>query len=286
MSSTGNIGSFSYMPALYGVGASGDSLLATLYGQNRTARGSVNPIAALDQAQRAEPRQVALTAAQPEIKRDLARFAQAVAKAESPAALLANPTVLKVLLTANGLGDQVAHRALAVKALLSDTSKPGSLVSRLPDTRWKPVTEIYAFATKGLAVLKDPKVINAIANGYAEVLWRRKLDQTTPGLSRALDFMKRASTITSALQILGDPTFRAVVTTALSVPREIAFQGLPAQETAITQRLDIAQFKDPAFVNKFTHRYLIAAAADATLTGGQNTNDLLSLAVRSTGLVV
>ena len=98
--------------------------------------------------------------------------------------------------------------------------------------------------------------------------------------------MKRASTITSALQILGDPTFRAVVTTALSVPREIAFQGLPAQETAITQRLDIAQFKDPAFVNKFTHRYLIAAAADATLTGGQNKNDLLSLAVRSTGLVV
>ena len=286
MSGTGTIGSPSYMPALYGVGARGDSLLETLYGRNGRGQDAVNPIAALDQARRAETRQVALTAARPEIKRDLARFAQALAKAKTPAELLGNPTALKVLLTANGLGDQTANRALAAKALLSDTSKPGSLAARLSDTRWKPVTETYAFATKGLSVLKDPKVIDTITKGYAEVLWRQNLDQTTPGLSRALDFMKRASTITSALQVLGDPIFRAVITTALSVPREIAFQSLSAQETAITQRLDIAKFKDPAFVNQFTHRYLIAAANDASLSGANGEADFTSLAVRSAGLVV
>ena len=44
---------------------------------------------------------------------------------------------------------------------------------------------------------------------------------------------------------------RTVVTTALGIPLQIAFQPLEAQERAITSQLDISQLQDPKFVETF-----------------------------------
>lgn len=177
--------------------------------------------------------------------------------------MLKDAAVLKVLLTANGLGGQEIYPALAQKALLSDTTKPNALANRLPNAAWKNTASLYDFANKGLSVLQNPKVVDTLASAYAEVAWRQSLDQTTPGLSNALTFRQGASKITSVDQILGDPTLRTVVTTALGIPQEIAFQSLGAQEKAISSQLDITKFSDPKFVEKFTQRYLIAANASA-----------------------
>ena len=290
---SGSIGSGSYLTSLFGAGLlgagspGGDSPLSTLYGLGGQTVGSSNPIAALRQATLQETKQVALTAAQPDIKRDIAGFTNALQKARTPEGLLNDPRALKVLLTANGLGDRAASTALAKKALLSDPDKDGSLVNRLTDTRWKQVAKTYSFATKGLTVLADPKVIGTITNGYAEVAWRRTLDRTTPGLSNALDFQNRASAISTVDQVLSDPTFREVLTTTLGVPREIAFQTLGAQENALSSRIDLRKFQDPKFVTQFTRRYLIQAAQNAASAApAANGTDLTTLAVRSPGLVV
>ena len=86
----------------------------------------------------------------------------------------------------------------------------------------------------------------------------------TPGLSNALAFKAQASTITSVDQILGNPTMRTVVTTALGIPEQIAFQDLTAQENAISSRIDLTKFKDPKFVETFVQQYLIANAGSAS----------------------
>ena len=247
------------------------SLLDALYG-NKSAAGG-NPVVALQSALKGEAKGVATAAQEPQAKREIAAFRAAVALAKTPADLLANPAARKVLLTANGLGDQVPYGALATKALLSDTTKPGSLASKLTDARWLAVAKTYDFANQGLAALKQPKVLDSIANGYAEVQWRTGLDKATPGLSKAIDFRSRAAGITSATQVLGDPVLRDVVTVALGIPKQIAFQPLEAQERAITSRLDLTQFKSPAFVEQFTRRYLIAAgAASAASSAGAGTS--------------
>lgn len=251
---------------LPGVSGGASSLLGALYGG--AASGGGNPITALQSAIKGEAKGVSAAANEPQTRREVAAFRAAVASAKSPAALLANPAARKVLLTANGLGDQVQYPALAGKALLSDTSKPGSLASKLTDQRWLSVARTYDFANQGLAVLQNPAVLESIAAGYAEVQWRTGLDQATPGLSRALDFRERAGGITSALQILGDATLREVVTTALGIPKQIAFQPVDTQERAITAKIDLARFKDKAFVEQFTRRYLIAAAAAGGTTPG------------------
>ena len=242
-----------------GTGSAG--LLDILYGKS-TASGA-DPVLALQQAVKNRDKGVAAAAAEPLAKREIAAFRAAVAKAPDVKTLLANPIARKVLLTANGLGAQADYGALARKALLSDTSKAGSLASKLGNKKWLAAAKTYDFAHKGLAVLRDPKVLNSIADGYAEVAWRTSLDSSTPGLSNAIDFRARAAGITSVDQILGDAALREVVTTALGIPKQIAFQTIQAQEKAISDRIDIGQFKKPIFVEQFTRRYLVAAGAAA-----------------------
>jgi hypothetical protein len=279
-----------YLTGLYGANAGAstgpESMLATLYGYAGPKANPLgqNPAAALASAERNETRNIRLTAAEPEVKRAMDAFTAGVGKAKTVQELLANPAVMRVLMTANGLADQIPYTALARKALQSDLGDPKSLTNRLTDTRWKPVVSTYDFAHKALSVIQDPKVIATIANAYAEVTWRKSLDAATPGLSNALAFRKVASTISSVDQILGDPMMRNVVTTTLGIPLEIAFQPLEAQEQAVSTRLDITRFKDPKFVESFVQRYLLAAGTKATNTG--TSPSLSTLAMQSRGLVV
>lgn len=280
----------SYLPSLFAgltsTSSTTGSLLGTLYGtgtQSATGFGE-NPVTALDNAEQNQTQDVAATEQQPAVQRAISQFTAAVQSATSPQQLLDNPTVMQVLLTANGLGDQTSYTALAQKTLLSNVNDPNSLANTLTDTRWKPVVQTYDFANKGLSIIQNPQVINTITNGYAEVTWRQSLDATTPGLSNALTFRQEARSVTTVDQILGDPVLRTVVTVTLGIPEQIAFQPLEAQEKAITSRLDISQLRDPHFVETFAQRYLIAAA---NAQGASSTTpSLTSLAVQAQSLVV
>ncbi|HEY8290432.1 MAG TPA: DUF1217 domain-containing protein [Acetobacteraceae bacterium] len=279
--------SLSVIATLYGNASddSGNSLLATLYGFGGQSAGSngLTPSQALQSAEQNQAQDVTMTAAQPQVSRAIQAFTAAVKSATSVQQLLGNPAVMQVLLTANGLADQIPYTALAQKALTSNLSDPQSLANTLTDTRWKSAAQTYDFAAKGLAVIQNPSVISTITNAYAEVTWRNSLDATTPGLSNALTFRSEASTITSVDQILGDPVMRTVVTTALGIPQEIAFQDITAQETAISTRIDVKNFQDPKYVESFVQRYLINAGSAAAPA---STPDLTSLAIQASGLVV
>lgn len=286
--------SYNYLTTLYSglaLGQAGQApggaaaLLATLSGGGATAAQAYagNPVEALADAQRNRTRDVARTAAEPEVKRATDAFRAALADAKSPADLLNDNRALTVLLTANGLGDQAQFTALAKKALLSDPSDPDSLVNKLSDPRWKSLAQTYQFATRGLSLLKSPGVADTVARGYADVTWRTSLDAATPGLAAALDFQDRAGRIRSADDVLGDPTFRKVVTTALGVPQQIAFQSLTAQEQAISSRIDVTKFQDPKFVQTFAQRYLIAAG-QAAANQSAPASSLTSLAAQLAAL--
>lgn len=260
------------------------SMLAVIEGTGGgTGVGAGNPVQALRVAERNETRDVAATAAQPSVARDIAEFNKAVSTATTPQQLLSNPTALRVLLTASGLRADASYTALAKQVLLSNPSDPGSLVNQVAssNTSWLSATETYQFATKGLSVLGNPKVRQAIASGYAEVMWRQSLDATTPGLSDALTFQSEAGTITSASQVLADPILFNVITTAFSIPQQIVFQDRQAQVQAINGSVDFSRMKDPNYVNAITDQFLLNSQSQGT--GG--TTDLTSLAEQAQGLM-
>lgn len=275
--------------AASGVGSSSNtvSLLQASYGGTvgATTFSSQNPILALDIAQRNETKDIQAQAKTPQVQRDIAAFTKAVNTAKSPKELLSNPTVLKVLLTANGLGAEAGFPALAQKALLSNPKDPNGLANQLAstNTQWLATAQLYQFYSQGLSVIKKQSTISTLTNAYAEVLWRQSLDKQTPGLSNALYFIQNASKFTNATQILGDAVMRSVVTTALGLPQQIAFQPLNAQEQAINSRLDVTKFQDKNFVQSFTDRFL--AVTQASQMGGNGASaNLISLAVQASSL--
>lgn len=261
------------------------NLLNTLYG-GASATGvssGADPLTALTLAQKNKTADIATEAKDPSVARDIAAFQKGVANAKDITTALQNPAVLKVLLTANGLGSQLGFTALAQKALMSDPSDPKSLANQLSATNsaWLAVAKTYDFAKNGLAELQDPKVQAALTNGYAQTQWEQSLDQQTPGLSSAMQFQGNAASITSVDQILGDQVNRDVVLTALSIPLQIAYQPLDAQEKAISSRLDVTKLKDPHFVQVLTQQYLLNKAQTATSSG----TDLTSLASQASGIL-
>jgi hypothetical protein len=276
--------SLSYLTLLFADSFSGgSSLLDTIYGIGRSSAGSTDPVQALQLAEQNQTQDVKITAAQPAVNVAITAFTQAVNTAKSMTQLLANPAFMNVLLTANGMGDQVGYTALATQALTSNVGDPNSLVNKLTDTRWKTLAQNYNFSSTGLASFQNPATIASLANLYATDTWETTQDTVTPGLSNALAFKAQASTITSVDQILGNPTMRTVVTTALGIPQQIAFQDLHAQEQAISTRLgNVSQFQNPAFVTSFVQKYLIANAANAS----SSIPDLTTLAIQAQGLLV
>ena len=277
----------SLFAAVSGTSGTTASLLGAVYNTGTTGVGlsGQNPITALNNAETNQTQDIKATAAEPAVQRAVAAFTKAVQTATSPQQLLSNPTVMQVLMTANGLADQIPYTALAQKTLLSNANTTGSLVNQLTDTRWKPVVQTYDFANKGLTVIQTPSVISTIANAYAEVTWRTSLDATTPGLSNALTFRQNARSVTNVDQILGDPVLRSVVTTTLGIPLQIAFQPLEAQQKAVTSLLDITKLQDPKFVQQFAQRYLIAMAQSASANPATQPS-MAALAVQAQGLVV
>jgi hypothetical protein len=279
--------SLSYLPALFAnsVG-SGSSLLDAIYGIGGSS-GSADPVQALQSAEQNQTQDVKLTGTQPMVQSAIANFTKAVNSATSMTQLLANPAFMNVLLTANGMSDQIGYTALATKALTSDLSDPNSLANQLADTRWKTLAQDYDFSSTGLASLQDPTAIASISKLYTTNIWETSQDSVTPGLSNALAFKSQAASITSVDQILGNMTVRNVVTTALGIPQQIAFQSINAQEQAISTRLDVTKFQDPKFVETFAQQYLIANAANASSSSSSSsTPDLTTLAVQGQGILV
>ena len=260
-------------------------LLGALYGGPSTGSGvsGMDPLTALTVAQANKTTDVATEAKSATVARDIAAFQQGIANAKDITTALQNPNVLKVLLTANGLGSQTGFTALAQKALMSDPSDPNSLANQISGTNsaWLTVAQTYNFAKNGLAELQDPKVQAAITNGYAQTLWEQSLDQQTPGLSSAMQFQGNAASIKNVDQILGDPVNRDVVLTALNIPLQIAYQSIPAQEQAISSRLDVTKLQDPHFVQTLTQQYLLNKAQSSQ--GTSSYSDLTSLAVQAGG---
>ncbi|MDP3495201.1 MAG: DUF1217 domain-containing protein [Hyphomonadaceae bacterium] len=99
--------------------------------------------------------------------------------------------------------------------------------------------------------------IKGVRDNYIAEKRLDMLDAQMPGLGSAVLFKQSASTFENAIDILGSPLAREVVTTAFNIPKQIAVQSLSAQEKAITQRMNPAKLQNAHFADQIAQRYLI-----------------------------
>lgn len=217
-----------------------------------------DPLLDLKLAQADQTADTAKEAQVPQVAQAIAAFTKAVNSATSISAALGNPNVQQVLLTASGLSNYIGETGLVQKVFLSDPSVPDSVVNQMGDSTLLSTVQTYDFAKNGLKELQNPKIMATLTNGYAEVMWRESLNQATPGLSNALDFIAQASSITSVGDVLDNATNFFVITGALGIDPDIINQDQSAQQQAISRSsLDIAKLQDPTYVTSLTDQYLI-----------------------------
>ena len=109
-------------------------LYAGASGTSSSVYGAGDVGTAVKNADANEAKQLAATAKQPDVKRDLARYEKVLQSAKTIDDVLNDPVARKVLLKANGLGDQADYVGLVKKALASDPNDKNSLAYKLSST--------------------------------------------------------------------------------------------------------------------------------------------------------
>jgi hypothetical protein len=99
--------------------------------------------------------------------------------------------------------------------------------------------------------------LKEVSDNYVAEKRLDMLDAQLPGLGSAVLFKSVAKNLKNAVDILGSPLGREVVTTAFNIPKQIAIQSMAAQEKAINQRVDASKFQNDHFVDQIAQRYLI-----------------------------
>lgn len=145
--------------------------------------GSVK--SALVNAEKNEARQLAQTAKDPQIQRDLARYEKVVKNAKSIDDVFNDPVARRVLMTANGLKSDVDNIALAKKAMMSDPTDPKSLASRMSSINgaWLDFAKTYNLAEYGLDALSPQQ------NGVAG-RWRVQFEREGEPVEGMLEITK------------------------------------------------------------------------------------------------
>jgi hypothetical protein len=244
------------------------SQVQSLFGVQASAGAAGNAATAIPALRRAtaegaEAKGIAREENDPVTLTALAQFRVALDKAGSIEQALQDPRILKVIMPALGLPDQVGNPGMVRRALLSDPADADGLATQLGST-WKAAAATLGVHATGLDGLRDPAMVERMSDAFLKYQYRTGLDEQQAGLSDALYFLEAAQNAEDVFDVLGDPVLRRVVTGALGLPDQIAVQSVEAQGRAVTARLKVESLQDDRAVRKLAERYLIAAANNAS----------------------
>lgn len=169
-----------------GSGGTGLSLLTAGGGTSGVATASAGSIkAALVNAEKNEAKQLAQTARDPQVQKDLARYEKVVKSAKTIDDVLNDPVARKVLMTATGLRADIDNVALAKRGMLSDPADSKSVAARLASVKGAFIdfAKTYNLAKYGLDRL-HPQI-----NG-AEGRWRIAFEREGAAIEAMLEVKK------------------------------------------------------------------------------------------------
>jgi hypothetical protein len=168
-----------------------------------------------------------------------------------------NHRLLKFILNAYGLAGEEQYPGKIRKILESDLGDPNSLANRFQDPRYQQLAKDLSIPAAGVVKLKLGTTTQDIVTRYERISYERNLDEQAPGVRAAIEFGRRIKDVTLTAQLLGDAVLREVVTVANNIPKELAYQEVDSQITALERKVDVKSLKsDKNEVEKMVMRYL------------------------------
>lgn len=206
------------------------------------------------------------------IKRDIAYFKDNIGSVQNVDDLIADRRLMTVALGAFGLGDEIDKKAFVKKALGEGVTDPGSFANRLNNQSYREAAAAFAFDDPAGPKTGEAGFADKIISGYIEQSFEIAVGEQDNDLRLALNFKRRAPDIAERgwYAFLGDTPARTVLQKALNLPDDIAALDVEKQRDMIESRAkrvlgveDIADFSDPAVLDKAITRFLIISGAES-----------------------
>lgn len=225
--------------------------------------------------------------AAPAAQRDEAYVRERIGTIQTAQELIGDRRLLRVALTAFGLGEDLPNRAYIEKILQSATAEPDSFANRLTDKRYREMARAFGFG--------DGPVPRSQGAGFAEILIQRFQERSFEEAVGAQDEAMRlalalkrdlrglaaqdSTEATKWFTVLGTPNLRAVFETTYLLPTSFGTLDIDRQAEILrhrTQRLtgsdSVSQFSDTATLDRLTQRFLLSGQIrDIQTQGAGNT---------------
>ncbi len=203
----------------------------------------------------------------PSIQREVDYFLEKAETVSSVEEFLGDRRLMSVALSAFALEEELNYPARIKAVLTEPLSEKDSLANKLIDPRFKEIAGFFQFATLGIANLKLSSFRNEVIERFHTNEFEKFLGKQNPALREAEYFRRKIASVENTFNIMGDQVLRSVVTYTVDLPKEIALQSVDKQKALIDARVDIKDFKDPEFVEKFIQKFLIKKDAEAVESG-------------------
>jgi hypothetical protein len=193
--------------------------------------------------------------AQPTVQRDTDYYLANIGKVKTIDDFVKDSRLFNYAMKANGLGDMAYAKAFMVKALKEGVKSDDSFANKLTDKRYADFVKAFNFEAYGETATLFPAAQQGTVDRYMRQTLEENAGKTNEGVRLALYFDRKASGITNWYDVLADTALASVVRTALGLPDSFASADIDKQAQLFEQKLDIADFTDPAKLSKFLTRF-------------------------------
>lgn len=172
------------------------------------------------------------------VQKNIKNFQSNASEIKSVEDFLADRKTLEFVLTAFGLESELNNPGKLKAIINSDPDDPNSYSNRLADARYGEFTKFLNVKNEGFTKLQSAEAQTEVIDDYLTNAFEVSIGLESPAAREAVFFLRRINEVDSALEILGDLPLRNIVTTALSLPAQIANQSVLKQQSLIDAKLD------------------------------------------------
>lgn len=190
-------------------------------------------------------RQVSMFNRTATMRRDVEYFMQNIGKADTAEKLVNDKRLLKVVLGAFGLGDEVDKRAFMLKIIAGGTEDRLSPANKMTDPRFKEMTAALGFGNAKGPQVDEDGFARKIAELYRRQSFEIAVGEVDPNMRLALNFDRTMKSLATqklsdkafAFRVLGDKALRGVFEGALGLPKEFAKLDIDRQAEVLNFRV-------------------------------------------------
>jgi hypothetical protein len=239
--------------------------------------GSMPAIAGWQMVKQGPETQLAQFRQNPMVAREIEYFRANIAEAKTAKDLVKDQRLFEFALTAYGLGEKSSHNAFMRQVLEEDPLDPQSMANRLSDPKFREIAMKFNYANmKGLN-LSSKSWQDGLVDSY--VAWKHEeaVGQQNPNLRLAMYFQRKAGEIQNWYDVMGDKALYEVVRSGLNLPSQLSNMDVDRQKALFERKADLADFKDPAKIDRMVQTFLARKSAEGGAAAAQASSPAVNL---------